>query len=352
MRIALVAASPHIVGGQSVQAQALVEGLRQAGYDVGFAPIDPTFPKNLRWVRKWPYVRTLLNQTLYLPSLLRLRHTDIVHVFSASYWSFVLSVVPALVAARAFRKRIVLHYHSGEAEDHLANWGVLVHPWLRLADAIVVPSEYLREVFARYGLRACVVPNVVNITRFQCPERAVLKPRLLSARNLDPWYRVDNTLEAFALVKRRFAEATLTIVGDGRERDRLRRMAEAMQLDGIRFVGQVRTEDMPALYRDADIFVNSSEVDNQPVSVLEAFAAGLPVISTATGDLATLVRDGETGLIVPAGNPHAMAVAVSTLLDHQEFARSLTRHAQRLVQEFSWSVVRDQWAVVYAGGTT
>jgi len=349
MRVAIVAASPRIVGGQAVQAVALVDGLRHAGYDVTFLPIDPRFPPSLEWLREWPYVRTVINQTLYLPGLGRVRKADVVHVFSASYWSFLLTVVPALLAAKAFGKRAVLHYHSGEAEDHLANWGLRVHPWLRLADAIVVPSDYLREVFARFGYLARVVPNIVDTTRFACPERATLRPRLLSSRNLDPYYRVDNTVEAFALLTRRFADATLTIAGDGSERSRLERQVETLGLKGVRFVGRVEPEAMPALYRNADIFVNSSVVDNQPVSVLEAFAAGLPVVSTATGDIAALVRDGETGLLVRPGDPEGMAEAVSRLLERQDLARHLTRRARHVVEEFSWPAVRDRWAAVYSG---
>ena len=79
--------------------------------------------------------------------------------------------VPAMLVGRLFRKRVVLHYHSGEAYDHLANWGIFVHPWLRMADRIVVPSEYLREVFSRHGYRTRVIRNIVDTTRFRFRRR-------------------------------------------------------------------------------------------------------------------------------------------------------------------------------------
>src|SRR5437773_2663983 len=199
MHIALVAASLDILGGHGVQANALMQSLRSDGYTVSFIPINPRFPAGLRWLRRYPVVRTGVNQILYLPSLLRLRHADVVHVFSASYWSFLLGPVPAILAARAWRARVVLHYHSGEAEDHLARWGVLVHPWLRLVDEIVVPSSYLRDVFARFGYRTRVIPNVVDTARFRYRDRMPLAPRLLSTRNLEPYYRVDIVIEALAL---------------------------------------------------------------------------------------------------------------------------------------------------------
>jgi glycosyltransferase involved in cell wall biosynthesis len=166
-----------------------------------------------------------MNQALYLPSLLALRDADVVHIFSASYWSFLLAPGPAMLVARLRGKRVVLNYHSGEAEDHLMRWGALIHPWLRLVDEIVVPSEYLQAVFARHGYQARVIRNIVDTSRFRYRERAPLRLRLLSTRNFEPHYRVDTTLEAFALLKAAYPEATLTLAGYGSEETRLRRLA-------------------------------------------------------------------------------------------------------------------------------
>jgi glycosyltransferase involved in cell wall biosynthesis len=348
-RVALVAASLEILGGQGIQAAALAEGLRRDGAGVALIPINPPFPPGLRWLRRVPYARTLLNQVLYLPSLARLRRYDVAHVFSASYWSFLLAPLPAILVARLFGRRVVLHYHSGEAPDHLERWGVLVHPWLRLADAIVVPSEYLRGTFERHGHAARVIPNVVDTERFRYRERRPLRPRLLSVRNLEPHYRVDNTLRAFAILRDRHPDATLTVAGYGGEEARLRRLARALGERGIRFAGRVEPEGMAALYDGEDVFVNSSVVDNQPVSVLEAFAAGLPVVSTPTGDIAAMVRDGETGTLVPPDDPEALARAVAGLLGSPERARLMASRARQAVEAYAWPGVRQAWASVYAG---
>lgn len=348
-RIALVTFSLEILGGQAVQASALRGELRKDGYEVLFIPFDPRFPRPLQRMRRYPYVRTLLNQALYLPSLRHLRDADVVHVFSASYWSFLLGPVPAIVTARSLGKRIVLHYHAGDAEDHLARWGRFVHPWLRLVHEIVVPSEFLRSIFARHGYRARVIPNVVDTSRFRYRERAPLRPRLLSTRNLEPYYRVDTILEAFALLQGEYPDATLTIAGYGSEETRLRRLAASIGAGCVRFVGRVEPSAMPACYDDADVFVNASVVDAQPVSVLEAFAAGLPVVSTATGDIAAMVRDGETGRLVSPGDPAAMAKAVAGLLENPDHALLLARHARQEVEKYTWSHVREAWAVTYSG---
>jgi glycosyltransferase involved in cell wall biosynthesis/peptidoglycan/xylan/chitin deacetylase (PgdA/CDA1 family) len=346
-RVALVGPSLDVLGGQSVQAAALVDGMRREGLDVAFVPTDPRFPAGLRRLRAWPGVRTVLNEALYLPSLFRLRGVDVVHVFSASFWSFLLAPLPAMLMARAFGARVILNYHSGEAEEHLGRWGSLVHPWLRRAHAIVVPSQYLRRVFAGHGYAARVVPNVVDTTRYAYRERVPLRPRLLSARNFERSYRVDVILSAFAILKASCPDATLTLAGCGREETRLRRMADP--IGGVTFLGRVAPAAMPDLYAAGDVFLNASVVDNQPLSLLEAFASGLPVVTTATGGIAGMVRHGETGMLVPPLEPGAMAAAVRTLLSDESLALRIARAARRVAETHSWPCVRDQWTEVYSG---
>ncbi|MBI4169888.1 MAG: glycosyltransferase family 4 protein [Acidobacteria bacterium] len=344
-----MAASLDILGGQGVQAAALERALRAEGAEVHFIPINPRFPYGLGWLRRWPCLRTFLNQALYLERLGGLRRADVAHVFSASYWSFLLAPAPAMLLARALGKRVVLHYHSGEAEDHLDRWGGLVHPWLRLADEIVVPSEYLRAVFQRHGYRPRVIRNVVELSQFRYRERRPLRPRLLSARNLEPHYRVDNTLRAFALIRARHPEATLTVAGYGSREGKLRRLAARLGATGIRFAGRVEPEAMTLLHEESDIFMNSSVVDNQPVCILEAFASGLPVVSTPTGDIGAMVRQDETGLLVPPQDPAAMAAAVFRLLGDPDLALRLVRRARREAAEYAWQRVREAWQSVYTG---
>ena len=336
-----------ILGGQAVQARSLMQALEHDGVRCLFVPVDPRFPDCLRWLRRIPVLRTLLNQALYLAELARLREADTVHVFSASYWSFLLAPVPAIMASRLFGKPVILNYHSGEADDHLTRYGIGVHPWLRRVDEIVVPSEYLKAVFANHGYAARVVRNIVDPSCFRYRERHPLRPLLLSNRNLEAHYRVDTTLKAFALLRRHWPQARLTIAGYGRERERLERWVEAEGVGGVEFLGRVEPEAMSALYDEADIFVNASVVDNQPISILEAFAAGLPVVSTPVGDIPSMVEAGVTGTLVPPDDPAAMATAIAGLLESPQRAVGMARRARTEVQKHTWLEVCSAWQNVY-----
>jgi L-malate glycosyltransferase len=345
LTIAVVAPSLDILGGQGVQAKSLMEALKDAGFNVLFVPINPRFPRWLQWVRKIPGLRTLVNQALYIPSLRRLRHANVVHVFSASYWSFLIAPVPAILAARLFRKPVVLNYHSGEAADHLQHWGWGVHPWLRLVTEIAVPSVYLEEIFAHHGYPTRVIRNMIDTSSFHYRERVPLKPRILSARNLESHYRVDNTLKAFALVQKECPEATLTIAGYGSQEAALRALAKGML--GVKFVGRVEPKDMPALYDSADIFVNSSEIDNQPISILEAFSAGLAVVSTPTGDIPAMLLNGARGQLVPHDDPQALATAILDALEQSAGVTAMTRSARAEAEKYTGPMVCREWAELY-----
>lgn len=348
-RVAVVAPSLEILGGQGVQAMALMAHLRSTGYPVSFVPVNPRFPTGLGWCRRLPLVRTALNEALYVPSLKRLRDADVVHAYSASYWSFLLAPVPAMLAARRYGKRVILNYHSGEAEDHLSNWGRLVHPMLRLADEIVVPSPYLQQVFARHGYHSRVIRNVVDIDAFAFCEREPLRPQWLSVRGFQKHYRVDVVLRAFALFRESHPDATLVVAGYGPEEGRLKALADTLGTKGISFVGRIEPDDVPALFARADIFVNAAEIDNQPVSVLEAFAAGLPVVSTGVGDITTMLRGGAAGAIVPCGNPAALAAAVRELFNDPGRTRRLVANAREEVRRYTWSGIGARWDAVYRG---
>jgi glycosyltransferase involved in cell wall biosynthesis len=345
--IALVAPSLDILGGQGIQARALSDALRREKYSLRFVPINPRFPRPTRWLRAYPYLRTIFNEVLYISSLRDFRQADVVHVFSASYWSFLLAPIPAILAAKLLGKRVILHYHSGEAEDHLNRWRRVVAPFLRLVDEIVVPSSYLQDVFESHGYRARVIPNVIDPSAFQYRERMPLRPRLLSVRNLEHYYRVENTILAFARLKTLFPEATLTIAGYGSQERPLRQLVKRLGVSDVQFVGRVEPAALPTLYDAADIFVNGSVVDNQPVSILEAFAAGLPVVSTPTGDIAAMLGEGEAGLLIAPDDPVSMAEAVTRLLEDPQLALLMARRARSIVERYTWPSVGGQWSNLY-----
>jgi glycosyltransferase involved in cell wall biosynthesis len=348
VRVAIVAPSMAILGGQAVQAERLLAAWAgDPDVRAWLVPVNPVPIWPLRLLTRVRFARTLAVQAAYWPLLVReLRRADVVHVFSASYFSFLLAPLPAVLVARLLGKPVVMNYRSGQAPDHLARSAV-ARAVLRHVDRNVVPSTFLQDVFGRFGITAEVVPNIVDLERFAFRPRPVLRPRLLSTRNFEGLYNVSCTLDAFARVQARFSDATLTLVGSGSEEGALRRQAERLGLRGVTFAGRVAPDQIWRCYADADIYVQTPDIDNMPSSVLEAFASGCAVVSTDAGGVPAILTDSVHGLLVPRGDHEAVADRVVQLLEQPELAASLTRTARESCERYRWTAVRGAWLEIY-----
>ena len=348
IRILIVAPSLRILGGLALQAKYLLEHMRREPlFQVTFVPHNPRLPGPLRLLQKIKLLRTILTSFAYCTNLMvRVPRHDIIHVFSASYYSFLLAFVPALLMGRFFGRKVILNYHSGKAEGHLRYWTRTAVPIIRLADELIVPSPYLVDVFSRFGLRAYAISNVLD-ERFKFRERQTLRPIFLSNRNLFPLYNVACILRAFAGIQQKFPDAKLTIAGHGSQRAELESLARELKLRNVKFSGRVAPEKMWQLYDEADIFLNSSNIDNMPGSILESFACGTPVVSTNAGGIRWIVSHGKTGLLVPKNDYEAMASLAIRLLETPELAQYLARNAYQECPAYKWEAVREKWLTAY-----
>jgi glycosyltransferase involved in cell wall biosynthesis len=349
VRVLIVAASLDILGGQAVQADRLVRYLQdQPSLQVSFLPINPRLPGVLRKLQSIKYVRTLTTSILYCLNLLReVRKYDVIHIFSASYLSFLIAPTPAILVSKLYGKKIVLNYHSGEAEDHLRRWRRSTIPILNWVDEVVVPSQYLVRVFSTFGIHARAIFNVIDLEKFVFRERTQVRPIFLSNRNLEVHYGVDCLLRAFALIQQKVPEAVLTVVGDGSQRVALAQLKSELSLSQTSFTGRVEHEEIYEHYSASDIYLNASRIDNQPLSILEAFACGLLVVTTGAGGIPDIVTDGETGFVVPVDDHVALADRALKLLTEPSLAKTMAERARAECTRYTWGILSEQWLHLY-----
>ncbi|MGO9269601.1 MAG: glycosyltransferase [Terriglobia bacterium] len=348
LRVAVVAASLRWVGGQSAQADLLLRHWQNdPEVEARFVPIDPALPRWLAWAGRIPFARTALRMPLYLRELWKAAgRADIFHVFSASYWSFLIAPVPAWLVGRLRGTKVLINYHSGEARDHIRRWRTAL-PVLRRVDGIAVPSAYLVDVFREFGLEARAVPNIVDAREFCYRRRKPLRPRLVCTRGFHPYYRVDLVVRAFAEVKKEFPEAVLWLAGKGKSEPAIRGLVEELKLTGVEFTGAVPYREIGRVYDRADIFINASWLDNLPLSILEAFAAGAAVVTTAPEGIRYLVQHERTGLLSEPGDWQALARNVVRLLRDPDLGLRLAEQAHEELQCYQWPAVREQWLDLY-----
>lgn len=348
LRIGLIGPLPPPSGGMANQTRQLAELLAAAGAMVTTVQVNA--PYRPRWVARIPVLRPVFRLVPYLVALWRTAgRVDIFHVMANSGWSWHLFAAPAVWVARSRGVPVVVNYHGGEAAGFLQRAGLLVRFTMRQTRALVVPSGFLQGVFARFGMEVGIVPNIVDLSRFHPrPPVRTGAPHLVVARNLELLYDNLTAIRAFQTIRASFPQARLTLAGSGPEAQRLRQFVLEQGLgEVVRFTGRLERDAMAELYRSADIMLNPSLVDNMPVSILEAWASGVPVVSTNVGGIPYLAQHGVTASLVPPADPTAMAQACMALLSDEALWQHRAQAGLQEAQRYTWFCVQPALASVY-----
>ena len=352
VHIGLIGPLPPPPGGMANQTLQLNELLSRDGHRVELVRMNA--PYSPAWAGRVPVLRAGVRLLPYLWRLWRVAgKVQLLHVMANSGWSWHLFAAPAIWIARLRGCPVVVNYRGGEADAFLQRAADWVGPSLRRSAALLVPSGFLEAVFRRHGFGSTVVPNVINLERFGHAEGRATPPgcrapSVLVARHLEPIYDNQTALRAFALLAARYPAAQLVIAGSGPEAGMLAALADHLGISqAVRFTGRIDNSAMAALYREADIMLNPSLVDNMPNSVLEALAGGVAVVSTDVGGVPYLVEHRRSALLVPPQNPQAMADAMFLLLGEPDLKERLRQAGLQLADQYTWAQVRPRLLQVY-----
>lgn len=263
--------------------------------------------------------------------------------------SFVLEDFASLVAV-GLRLPIVMHLHGGGLPTFIQRHPRWSRRVLSRATVIVAPSPYLARAIHQLGFDCSVVPNVVEQDRYRHRERDVLQPRLFWMRSFHPIWNPQMALRAFVRVRALYPDATLAMAGSdkGQLAEVKRRATELDIADVVTFVGFLDHDAKQAHGEEAQIFLNTNRIDNTPVSVIEAAALGIPIVSTNVGGIPDLLTHEWDALLVDDDDDRAMAAAVVRLLREPELARRLSRNGRELAAQSDWHRVFPMWCDLLA----
>jgi glycosyltransferase involved in cell wall biosynthesis len=322
----------------AIQAEKLSAAFEKRGWIIHRAAVNQQIGARHDWMNRIPVVRTIIRTLFFLRVLnLALKQCRTIYLLSGFFDYFFWVSAPAILLAKARNKKIYLSARGGAAGKFFDRYGRLIHPIIRLLDGVTAPSAFLKNEFKRsFGTDVKIIPNIADLDQFHFQARSTIRPRLLCARNLEPIYNVACSIRAFALVKSRYPEAILGIAGDGTEKAMLQSLCHELGVsEAVTFMGQVSHTQMPEIYGHYDILINSSNEDNLPGVILEAFASGLPVVSTRAGGIPYLVEHESTGLLVEKGDAPALAAAATQLVDNPSLAATIAFNAHKVCAGYS-----------------
>ncbi len=303
--------------------------------------------------RGWPVLRTstYVQRARRLADMLQTvwtrRHDyQVAHVDVFSGSAFMWAEIVCLELAR-LGKPYMLTLRGGLLDTFGRQWPRRMRRLLKSAALVSAPSEYLRHGCEHLLPNIQTIPNGIDADAYEFAPRTSARPRLIWVRAFHKTYNPVLAVDTLAAVHRRYPRATLHMIGadkhDGTMDAVLQRAREVGVFDRLALLGRVPKAGLPGYLADADIFINTTDVDNTPVSVLEAMAAGLCVVSTSVGGIPYLLSHERNALLVPPRDVSAMAGAIEHLIERPELAEKLSRAGHHKALECDWGSVLDRW---------
>ncbi len=286
-----------------------------------------------------------------LTTIFRKRHKYIIaqiDVFSGKAFAF--AKFSALLL-KWIKKPVILTLHGGGLPDFAQKHAESVRCLLESAAFVVTPSPFLQQGLNQFRPDIRYIPNPVQLSQMPYRHRKSAQPKLIWVRAFHETYNPTMAVRVLDLLKNDYPGLTLQMIGphkgDG-SLHRVRRMSAERQLtEKLHIIPGVDHDQIPALLDQADIFINTSNYDTSPRSLIEAMACGLCVVSTDVGGVPWLVDDGENGLLVPPNDSKGMANAIRSILEEPDLAAQLSRNARQKAEQLDWQTILPQWDALF-----
>ena len=258
----------------------------------------------------------------------------------AFWYAFVCSQL-----ARFFKNKYIPILHGGDLPNRLKRNPQLCRMVFANAYQNIAPSGYLKQAFESAGFANVIhIPNSIEIDKYEFKSRAELTPKLLWVRAFASIYNPEMAVKVLQQLQEKYPSATLTMVGPDKDGSlqTTKDFADSIGV-AVNFTGQLAKEDWWQLASEHDIFINTTHFDNTPISVMEAMALGLPVVSTNVGGIPYLLTDKENALLVNDDDVSKMTDAICSLLEDQQKASDLALNARHFIEQMDWQVVKKEW---------
>jgi len=218
------------------------------------------------------------------------------------------------------------------------------------ASTIISPSEYLQEYFQNNGFSITVIPNYIDLKKYSFKTRKKINPHLLWVRSIHNIYNPSMAIHVLGKIRKIYPDARLCMVGpvkDNRVMEQLKILISRLNLQNhVSFSGQLSKREWAELSEKYDIFINTTNYDNTPITLLEAMALGLPIISTNVGGVPFLINDGVTGVLVKPDDSDQMANKMIEIISGKIDGFRIANNARKAVTAFNRLNIIPKWYAI------
>lgn len=274
-----------------------------------------------------------------------IKHRKIAYVLidtfstSAFYYALLTSQI-----SRLFGKKYIPILHGGNLPSRLKKSPYLSNLIFKNSFKNIAPSNYLKTAFEKEGFKVVYIPNTIEIENYKFKERKQFEPKLLWVRAFADIYNPSLAVEVVRVLKEDYPQIQLCMVGPVKDDSFLivNQLIKDYNLEeNIEITGVLPKEEWHKKSTKFDVFINTTNVDNTPVSVIEAMALGLPVVTTNVAGIPYLIKNKIDGVLVDKNNPQQMAEAIKNIIENPDV--NLAINARKKAENFAWKEVRKKW---------
>ncbi|AOW19518.1 glycosyltransferase family 4 protein [Urechidicola croceus] len=248
--------------------------------------------------------------------------------------------------ARLFKIKYIPILHGGNLPERLNKSPRMSQKIFNNSYKNVAPSNYLKTEFEKKGYNTHFIPNTIEIEQYKFKDRIDFKPKLLWVRAFDKTYNPEMAIYVLKELKKEFKNAKLCMIGPFKDNTLIltRKLVEEFNLENdVEITGVMKKENWHKKSEEFDIFINTTNFDNTPISVIEAMALGLPVVSTNIGGIPYLIENEVDGFLVDVNDVKNMTKAIIKLNNNSVEAKKMIKNARLKVEKFDWLFVKDKW---------
>ncbi|MGV3697964.1 glycosyltransferase family 4 protein [Flavobacterium sp.] len=256
------------------------------------------------------------------------------------WYAFVISQL-----CRMLRVKYIPKLHGGNLPNRIVRSKFFSDLIFNNAYTNIAPSSYLYETFKQSGYTNLkYIPNTIELELYKESVKDFKTPRLLWVRSFAKIYNPVMAIKVFLKIREEFPDATICMVGPKKDDSYSKtvKFARKHNVDVV-LTGKLSKPEWIELSKDYNIFINTTHFDNTPISVIEAMALGLPVVSTNVGGIPYLLEHNSNALLTNDDDVEDMAKQIKRLLSEPNLADSLSRKGKESVKDFDWEVVKKQW---------
>ena len=274
------------------------------------------------------------------------RKYNIFHIHGCSFFGF-FPIVIGVIIGSLLKKKIIITYHGGGLDEFINKYKTKVMYYLNKADIITVPSKYLQNILNDNSIKSKYLPNIIRDDNVYFKKRDILKPNLIVTRTLDEVYNIPLVIMTFKDLKKVVPDAKLKIVGDGKLKNEIFELVKKENIDDIEFVGRVPNSKIGEILNTSDIFINPSNKDNMPLSLFEALACGLAVISTNVGGIPDYITDGINGFLIEPNNKEQLTNKILYVLNNQDEVQKIIDNGYQTFEKLTLRNLKSEYLKLY-----